>query len=73
VNDYTAEINRNRGTQGFKENYAAAKTGGAVAGNTRRELERKSGKPVISSRNYLSLQNKKARKNSLQIEITDKA
>jgi hypothetical protein len=39
--------------QGFKENERAATDGGRVAGNARMELERKTNRRVISSRNYL--------------------
>ena len=39
--------------QGFSENEKAAKEGGVIAGNARRELEDKTGKPVLSNRNYL--------------------
>lgn len=51
----TTEIARNRDAQGFPQNKAAAHAGGAVAGNARRELERKSGRRVVSRDNYLSL------------------
>ncbi len=49
----TAEIARRKDTQGFVDNRKAAKEGGAVAGNARKALEAKSGKPVVSSENYL--------------------
>ncbi|NOQ25505.1 MAG: hypothetical protein GQ564_09120 [Bacteroidales bacterium] len=39
--------------KGFNENKKAAKQGGAVAGNARRELESKTGKKVVSNNNYL--------------------
>lgn len=52
----TAEIARNKDTQGFDENQDAAKEGGSVAGNARKELETKSGRSVISQSNYLSLE-----------------
>jgi len=56
----TKEIAVNKDAQGFVENRKAAFEGGAVAGNARRELERKSGKEVISRENYKKLpQNKK--------------
>ena len=56
----TKEIAINKNTQGFVENKQAAFEGGAVAGNARRELERKSGKKVISKQNYRRLpQNRK--------------
>jgi prophage antirepressor-like protein len=51
----TTEIARNTDAQGFHENQRAAKQGGAVAGNARKELEIKSGKKVITSSNYLKL------------------
>lgn len=50
----TTEIARRKDAQGFHENKAAAKEGGAVAGNARKELETKSGKPVVSRENYLA-------------------
>lgn len=58
----TTEISRNTNAKGFKENYSAAKAGGTVAGNARRELEKKSGKSIISKENYLLAGNKKATK-----------
>ncbi len=51
----TAEIARSRDAQGFPENRHAAHAGGAVAGNARLELERKSGRKVVTRENYLSL------------------
>ena len=57
------EIARTRDTQGFPENEVAAHDGGTVAGNARRELEKKSGRKVVTSENYLALSQstKKAR------------
>ncbi len=56
----TKEITVNKDAQGFVENKQAAFEGGSVAGNARKELERKSGKKVISQENYKKLpQNKK--------------
>jgi DNA-damage-inducible protein D len=51
----TTEIATRKDAQGFEQNKTAAKAGGAVAGNARRELEAKSGTPVVSRANYLSL------------------
>lgn len=51
----TTEIARNRDAQGFPQNKQAARDGGTVAGNARRELESKSGRKVITSENYLAL------------------
>jgi len=56
----TKEITINKNAQGFIENKQAAKDGGAVAGNARKELERKSGKKVLTRENYLkAVQGKK--------------
>ncbi len=59
----TTEITRTRDAQGFPESETAARDGGTVAGNARRELEKKSGRKVITSENYLALSQstKKAR------------
>ncbi len=51
----TTEIARHKDARGFDPNRVAAKQGGAVAGNARRELEARSGKPVVSRANYLPL------------------
>lgn len=47
------EITINKNAQGFIENKQAAQKGGAVTGNARKELERKSGKKVLTRENYL--------------------
>jgi hypothetical protein len=49
----TTEITRTKDAQGFPKSKAAAVEGGAVAGNARRELEKKSGRRVVSRENYL--------------------
>ena len=49
----TTEIARHKNAQGFSDNRDAAREGGAVAGNARRELETKTGVPVLSRQNYL--------------------
>jgi DNA-damage-inducible protein D len=49
----TKEITINKNAQGFIENKQVAQEGGAVAGNARKELERKSGKKVLTRENYL--------------------
>ncbi len=51
----TSEIARNRDAQGFPQNKQVAGEGGTVAGNARRELEKKSGRKVVTSENYLAL------------------
>jgi DNA-damage-inducible protein D len=50
----TTEIARNRDAQGFDPNKDAAHDGGTIAGNARKQLEHKSGKKVVTGRNYLT-------------------
>jgi len=50
----TTEIARNKDAQGFNQNQLAARDGGTVAGNARRQLEAKSGRRVITRDNYLT-------------------
>lgn len=49
----TKEITVNTDTQGFDENKRAAKAGGKIAGDARKQLELKSGKKVVTNQNYL--------------------
>ncbi len=49
----TTEIARNKDAQGLLKNKQAAKAGGAVAGNARRQLESKSGRKIVTRENYL--------------------
>ncbi|MBU4263017.1 MAG: Bro-N domain-containing protein [Proteobacteria bacterium] len=51
----TTEIARNKDAQGYGENRGAAIEGGTVAGNARRDLEKKSGKRVSSRENFKEL------------------
>jgi len=50
----TTEIARNKDTQGLPENKQAAREGGSVAGNARRQLEAKSGRKIITRDNFLT-------------------
>jgi len=54
----TTEIARNKNAQGLDENKKAARAGGNVAGNARKDLERKSGNKIITNQNYLDLTKK---------------
>ncbi len=56
----TTEIARNEDAQGFQENKEAAKQGGQVAGSARRDIEARTGRPVVSSQNYLPRKKGKA-------------
>ncbi len=49
----STEITRKEDAQGFGENKDAAKRGGRVAGNARKETEKELGRPVTSDENYL--------------------
>ena len=49
----TTEITCNKDAQGFQQSKKAAKEGGEIAGDARKKLEKKSGKKVISKKNYL--------------------
>lgn len=49
----TTKIARGKDAQGFVPNQHAAREGGTVAGNARKELELRSGEKVSSSDNYL--------------------
>ena len=44
----TTEISKEKKPNTFKENKAIAKQGGTIAGNTRKEIEEKTGKKVVS-------------------------
>jgi len=48
----TTEIAKNKDAQGFVENKKAAKKGGEIAGNARKELAIESGKKVATKENY---------------------
>lgn len=52
----TTEIAIQQDSQGFHENKDAARAGGSVAGNARKDLEVKSGRKVVSQSNFLSHQ-----------------
>ncbi|MBI4669172.1 MAG: Bro-N domain-containing protein [Elusimicrobia bacterium] len=51
----TTEVARSRDAQDFPQNKQAAHAGGTVAGNARLELEKKSGRKVVTRENYLAL------------------
>ena len=51
----TTEISKEKKPKNFKENQKIAKQGGTIAGNTRKEIEEKTGKKVVSSQNAKQL------------------
>jgi hypothetical protein len=57
----TTEIHRNEDSKGVKKLKSDAKAGGSIAGNARKELEKKLGRSVVSEKNFLP----KTKKNKL--------
>ena len=55
----STEITRKEDAQGYPEVEDAAKRGGRVAGNAKKETEKELGRPITSSENYLSEPEKK--------------
>lgn len=51
----TTELTKVQNPQGLTENQAVAKEGGAVAGNARKDIEKRTGKSVITSQNAKQL------------------
>ena len=51
----TTEISKNTAPTTFKENLETARSGGEAAGVARREVEKRTGKPVITSKNAAQL------------------
>ncbi|MBI4995180.1 Bro-N domain-containing protein [Candidatus Peregrinibacteria bacterium] len=49
----TTEIHRTKDSKGVEKLKKDAKSGGDIAGNARKELEKKLGRPVVSKKNYL--------------------
>ena len=51
----TTELTKVQNPQGLKENQKVAKEGGSVAGNARKDIEERTGRPVIPSQNAMEL------------------
>lgn len=49
----TTQIHKDRNSQGFTQLHKDAREGGAVAGRTRKDIEKKTGKKIVSKGNYL--------------------
>ena len=60
----TKEIAVNTDTQGFDENKKAARAGGKIAGDARKQLQLKSGKSVVTGDNFLPENKRKELKNN---------
>jgi hypothetical protein len=57
----TTEISKEKKPESFEENRKIAKQGGKIAGNTRKEIEKKTGKKIVSKTNANELTKKKTR------------
>jgi len=64
----TSEITINKNVKGFDECSIAARQGGEVAGNARKEAEHKIGKSVVSEENYLDVPEKIKKKKKIIVE-----
>ena len=53
----TTEISKEKNPQTFVDNRKVAKEGGEVAGNARKDIEERTGKPVITSKNAVDFSN----------------
>ena len=53
----TTEISKEQNPQTFAENRSVAREGGEVAGNARKEIEERTGRPVITSKNAAEFSN----------------
>ena len=58
----TTKLHRDRDSQGMAPLKKDAKDGGAVAGRTRKDIEKQTGKPVISTENFKQLAGAKQKK-----------
>jgi hypothetical protein len=58
----TAEISKEKKPASLTENKKIAHQGGTIAGNTRKEIEAKTGKKIVTSQNAKVLQGKKESK-----------
>lgn len=58
----TTEISKQKQPKTFNENKIIAKQGGTIAGNTRKQIEAKTGKKVVSADNAKKLQSSRAKK-----------
>lgn len=58
----TTEISREKKPKNFEENRKIAKQGGTIAGNTRKEIEEKTGKKVVTNQNAKQISGNSKRK-----------
>jgi hypothetical protein len=58
----TTKLHRDRDSKGFQPLKKDAQDGGAVAGRTRKDIEKQAGKPVVTSDNFKELMGKGKKK-----------
>lgn len=63
----TTRIAKSKDVQGLEENKTAARQGGEVSGNARKELEEKTGESVLSEDNFLDVPEKIKKKRKIQL------
>ena len=51
----TTELTKATNPKGLEENKKVAKEGGSIAGNARKAIEQRTGKPVVTSKNAVDL------------------
>jgi DNA-damage-inducible protein D len=64
----TAKIARKQNAQGFDQNKHAARAGGKIAGDARKNLELELGEPVITKHNYLTQKQRENRDKSISAD-----
>jgi hypothetical protein len=58
----TTEISKEKNPKTFDDNRKIAKQGGTIAGNTRKEIEEKTGKKVVTNQNAKQIEIDKKKK-----------
>lgn len=58
----TTEISKEKKPRSFEENKTIAKQGGTIAGNTRKAIEEKTGKKIVTSQNAKALNSEQKNK-----------
>ena len=58
---FTTEISKEKQPETFVQNREIARQGGTIAGNTRKEIEAKTGKKIVSSMNAKSIRANQAK------------
>ncbi|MBA3044910.1 MAG: Bro-N domain-containing protein [Candidatus Thermoplasmatota archaeon] len=67
----TTDITISKDAEGFEDCKESAVEGGMIARNTRREIEKKTGKSLVSNENYLQLMQKKQKRIQQNTEKDD--